>query len=249
MSINKKVSVNLAIQTAMEDMGLTDDRRRPVFTRWAIDADNKIGSFYSYKRDYVKVTMTDAHRGEIDCKVVSVIGIIMGCVDTDDEAKKIFREQYNYSSTFDNYTASNFLYYPLGGIQFYANTCWEIQNNNIVFLYPQTIETITLDCLVYETDCDGLPMVNEENIDAIAQYIEYKRMKRAKYLPSEPRFTAYELKDAKDEWNRKCSNARVIASEPTASEREEIVSMVNDPMSGCSRAVHRYPHEFLFGRY
>lgn len=246
MSIKKKVSVNLAIQDAMEDMGLRDDRLRPKFTRWAIDAENKIGSFYSYKREYVTVTMTDAHRGEIDCKVVSVIGIIMGCIDTDDETQKIFREQYNYSSTFDNYTAANFLYYPLTGIQFYTNTCWEIQNNNIVFLYPQTIETITLDCLVYETDCDGLPMINEEHRDAIAQYIKLKRAEESIFNPQATKVGPGDTERLRAEWNRKCSDARVIDSELTASEREEIVSMFNDPMSGCSRAVHRYPQEFLW---
>jgi hypothetical protein len=228
----------------MEDMGLRDDRLRPKFTRWAVDAENKIGSFYSYKRDYVKVTMDDEHRGELPCHIVAVMGIIMGCVDTTDEAQKIFREQYNYAGSYGNYNATNFLYYPLLGFQTYANTSWEIQNNRIVFMYPQTVEEITLDCMVYEVDCDGLPMINEEHRDAIAQYIKLKRAEESVFNPQATRVGPGDTERIRAEWNRKCSDARANDSDPSASDRAAIVSMINDPLSGCSKAIHIYQNGF-----
>jgi hypothetical protein len=44
MSIRKKVSIRLAIQAASEDSGGGDSRMRPVMMRWAIAAEEAIGT-------------------------------------------------------------------------------------------------------------------------------------------------------------------------------------------------------------
>lgn len=247
MSIKKMVSVDLAIQTAMEDMGMEDDRFRPKFTRWAIDAERKIGSFYSYKRDYVKLVRCDANHYEIPCHVVGIVGIIFGCVSLTN-CGKIFRNQYNYYGNGGAYNAlANYFTISVDGVVMGSyNRQWEIQDNKVVFLYPQTQEEITIDCIIYQIDERGFPLVNETHIDAIAQYIKMMRADGSIWIPSEQSIGRGDKADLTREWNRKCSLARGIDGAPTSSEMGEIVEMYNDHLSGARGIVWRYMDEFYW---
>lgn len=241
------VSVDLAIQDAMEDMQMDDDRFRPKFTRWAIDAERKIGSFYSYKRDYITAKRCDANHYEIPCQVVGVLGIIYGCV-AKDKCGKIFRNQYNYYGNSDSVGAlANFYMLSVDG--WTSNTWsrqWEIQDNKIVFLTPQTMSEITLDCIVYQIDDRGFPLISETHIDAVSQYIKYMRADGTIWVPSDQRIGPGDRDRLKQEWNRKCALARGVDGAPTASEMEEVVSMYNNHLSGAQGIVWRYSDEFYW---
>lgn len=246
MSIRKMVSVDLAIQSAMEDMAMEDDRFRPKFTRWAIEGERKIGSFYSYKRDYVKLIRCDENHYEIPCQVVGIIGLIFGCPALTN-CGKIFRNQYNYYNQSQYSSMANFYLIGVdGAVECYGNRQWEIQDNHVVFMFPQTQEEITVDCIVYETDDRGFPLIAENHVDAVSQYIKLMRAEGGMWTPNEVTIGRGDKQDLRIEWNRKCALARGEDGAPSASQMGEVVAMYNNHLSGFSGIVWRYMDEFYW---
>lgn len=245
MSIRKKVSIRLAVQEASEDMGGGDSRMFPVMLRWAIRAEEKIGSFTQYRREYVTAQRVDVHRFELPCHVKAVMGIMCGCRPTD-EMQVIFRgaHQYYGGAVNANVGLNHFLISELGSYYRSEVPLWEIQDNHIVFLRPTNVEALTIDALVMQTDADGYPMVNENHIEAIAAYVEYKRAKKSRWLAAEQRISPGEIVRMKAECGQLILNARAEDNQPTTAERAEIVAMMNDPMTGCASAVWRHADEF-----
>jgi hypothetical protein len=242
------ISVDVPIQDAMEDMGMFDDRFRPLFTRWSIDAERKIGSFYSYKRDHVKATRCDANHFEIPCQVVGVMGIILGAIPEGADCGKFFRNQYQYSQSYGSAAPFNvnMVINTNGVLSTFYDPSWEIQDDQIVFMNPQSAQELTLDCIVYQTDDRGIPKVNENHRDAIAQYIKLMRSEKSIWSPGESQISPVIIDRLRDEWNRKCGNARALDGEPTATEEAEISMMYNDHLSGAKGIVWRYRDEFYW---
>lgn len=245
MSIRKKVSIRLALQTASEDTGGGDSRLWPLMMRWAVEAEEAIGSFMQYRREYVTANRTDAHRFELPCHVKAVMGLMCGCRPTD-EMQVIFRgaHQYYRELVNSNIRMNYFLISDGGDYARSSVPLWEIQDNHIVFLHPTSVDAITVDALVMQTDSEGYPLVNENHIRAIVAYIAYKKATRSRFLPAEMRFSPGEIRLMEAEYKQLIRNARAEDGEPTSAERAEIVAMLNDPMSGCGAAVWRYPDEF-----
>ena len=107
---------------------------------------------------------------------------------------------------------------------------------------------ITIQYLGLETDKDGFPLVNENHIDAIAAYIEYKNASRTRWKSVEHRITETGIFDMRREWFRLCSSARADDGEPSESDLAEIRGMINDPTSGVGIAMFRY-NDIWFNGY
>lgn len=244
MSVNRLVSIEIAINNAIGDMEMQDDRKRPKFMRWAEDAERKIGSFYSLKRKYFELTInSDCHRADLPCGVEAVMGLMYGSQDTCN-CDVVFRNAYNY------YGNSSAGYYYLVGDGSLIGTPqirqWEIQDDQIVFLAPLTAgDTIVIDAAYRQMDESGkFLMVPEEHIGAISAYIEYMRARGSRWMPAEQRMTDGDIYRLEKDWGRERRNARALSSEPSPSERAEIVSMLNDPLSGYKGAMWRHWDEF-----
>jgi hypothetical protein len=245
MSIRKKVSIRLAIQAASEDSGGGDSRMRPLMMRWAVAAEEAIGSFTQYKRAYVYAPMVDVHRAELPCHVKAVMGLICGC-PPEDETKIIFRgaHQYYQNLVNDNISLNHFMIAESGTYYQHTNPLWEIQDNHIVFLQPYSGKGVTVDALVMQVDADGYPLINENHVRAVAAGILWEKAKRTRFLPAEQRISPSDIRALEAEYKQLLRNARAEDAEPTTAERAEIVAMLNDPMSGCAGAVWRSPDEF-----
>lgn len=245
MSMNRLVSIERAVNDAGGNMGMNDQRVRPLFMRWAEEAERKIGSFYSLKRKHFVLTIgSDCHRANLPCGVEAVFGVIYG--DTSAcNCDAVFRNSYNY------YGATGSISYGYGlargGIIATPGvTQWEIQDDQIVFMYPKTAgDSITIDAAYRVMDAnDRFIMVPEDHIDAISTYIEYMRSKNSRWMPSEQRMTEGDIYRLGKEWGRACRNARALSSKPSPAEWAETVAMFNNPLSGYHGYICRYPDEF-----
>lgn len=247
MSIQRRVSVALAIQDAMGDMGLYDDRLRPVMTRWAEEAESLIGSFYQFKRAYRKASMCNENTMDIPCDVMAISGIFATSAIDETQCGKIFRDAYSYYQGYNTlaYTAGNFIINPLGVSVWFSRPQWEIRGNQIIFMTPQPIKDFVLDCFVREVDGDGFWLISETHREAVSQFIKWKLAERSRFDARMKTFTETQIAILQREWNRKCSNARAKDSAPTSSEMAEIRSMWNDPLTGSASSVWRYPDEFV----
>lgn len=247
MSIKRKVSVFAAIQMALDNMSKDETIDMPLYTEWAMQAENHIGSYYAYKRKIYVLDICQCS-ANLPCEVKAVMGILIGDHGTDCNLK--FPPIYNLYNAYKASIANgNFLTIDLGGENYKCVLGgWHIQNNSIIFDNDvSNIDKITIETLAYEVDADGFPMVNENHIDAIAQYIEYKEMLRNRWRKTEIRFQPYDINLAKIEWGRKCRNARAEDAEPSPTERQEITDMINNPTSGIGIALWKYNDNY-YGR-
>lgn len=243
--MKRLVSIERAINDAGGNMGMMDQRARPLFMRWAEEAERKIGSFYSLKRKYFTLTINnDCHRADLPCGVEAIFGIIYGDT-TACNCDVVFRNAYNYfgatgSINYGYGLANGSVFGTPGVVQ------WEVQDDQIVFLHPQTAgESITIDAAYRPMDSSGkFLMVPEEHIDAIAAYIMKMRAERSVWLPKELRIDNWNMNRLDKAWGRERRNARAQSSEPSPSEWAETVAIFNNPLSGYHGYCLRYPDEF-----
>lgn len=236
MSIKKKVSIALPIQTVADNMAMDDIRFRPLMTVYAVEADQKIGSYYSYKKQIAVLDVNNC-RAELPCGAVSVLAILMGDHGCDCGTTFINIYQSYVTSPLSMDINLGFGLNP-GGC--FVRSQFEIQGNCIVFKGNFDGQKITIQYLGYELDKQGLPLINEEHVDAVAQYIEYKFALRSRYKAREFRMDEGAIRSLQMEWSRKCRNARAESAAPDISEMEEITRMMNDPESGIGMAMWCY---------
>lgn len=239
MSIKKKVSIKNAIQYAADMMNMDDFRNRPLMTVFAVEADQKIGSYYSYKKS---IAVLDIHncRAELPCGSVAILGMIMG--DQGCDCGLYFNNIYsNYGLNPISVSGSGFIVMDvLTGSCVQAQVKYEVQGNCIVFASNFDGLKVTIQYLGYEIDKEGFPLVNENHIDAIAQYIEYKFALRSRYKPREFRMDEQQINSLKVEWGRKLRDARAEDGAPDTSDQIELTNMINDPISGVGMAMWQY---------
>src|SRR5690349_4075757 len=77
MSVNKLVSIKNAVQDTFEDTGIDITKDIPVFTRWALNAEKEIGSFYSYRKKRAVLTINEC-RAKLPCDAMSVQIVVNG---------------------------------------------------------------------------------------------------------------------------------------------------------------------------
>lgn len=250
MSIKKKVSIRLAVQDALDKMGADGTRDVPVFTSWAVTADSKIGSFYAYKPDIMVINVSEC-RAELPCGVVAVLGILIGdhgCA-CDLKFNTLFSSFNSMLSHIDFDPTSGFVVMDGvgGGSPSCSDAKYYIQDNSLVFSNKINAEKITIKVLRYQMDDDGFPLVNENHIDAISQYILYNAALRTRWKPRADRMPEGAIKDMFYEWGRKCRDARADDADPSPSERAALVSMVNDPLSGIGIYQFRFNDRWFRG--
>ena len=252
MSVKRKISIRNAVQSALDNMGGDEVRDTPIFISWAVEADRKIGSYYAYKRKICVLDVTDC-TAELPCDAVAVLGVLLGdhgC-DCDLNFESIFRffafNRINVDAT------ANFVVIDSGAGSNTGTTCsnirWEIQNNNLIFSSKIELGKVTIQYLGYEVDECKFPLINENHVDAIAQYIEYKAAMRIRWKPVEYRINATAIHEMKREWNRKVALARGDDADPSESERAEIKDMINNPMSGVGIAMWKYNDYWFRGGF
>lgn len=247
-----KVSSYLPIQTAMDNMAIEDNRMIPVFQGWVAEADEKIGSFYSYEKKIKVLDVSDC-KVELPCDVVAVMAIIIG-----DHGCECDTKFDNFYSSVDDFTSVNVNVNGVGfavvdgggGLNSLGNhPTYVIQGNNLVFDHKLNQGKVTVQYLGYILDDDGFIMVNDTHVDAIAQYIEMKQALRSRWTPSkEISINETAIREMTKEWHRKCRHARAEDAKPSESELLEIKNLVNDPLSGVGMAMWRY-NDTYFGNY
>lgn len=237
MSINKLVSIKSAIQDTFEDTGIDISKDIPVFTRWAIRAEKEIGSFYSYRKKRAVLTIENC-RAKLPCDAMIVQLVITGdhgcdCEDLFNSCGFIGSNSTLLSaqSIFSN--TNSFLVvdstFGINNLSF-SNINWDIQNDYLIFKSNYNGGKVTIQYLGLESDCDGFPLVCENHLEAITEFIMYKYCIRSRFSANK-----LDIGDTKwhfSEWNRLCSHARSMDNDISESDKNEIVAMLHNPLSG-----------------
>lgn len=248
MAIQKKIPVYRAIEMAMNNMAMEDRVRYiPLFKVWAKEAEEKIGSFTQYRKK-IFVAEVDCCRAKLEECVVAILGLMPGDHGTECglQFQNIYN-QFNNTRTMTVSPQSGFTVVDTGSNnENCRNLNYSIQGNSLVFENNYDGKKVTYEALVYEVDCDGFIMINENHIDAIAQYIEMRWMKRQKHRKGALGYTQSEIADVDSEWHRKCALARGDDGEPSLSDRQEIIRMYNDPLSGLTNAQWLVTNPYYF---
>jgi hypothetical protein len=246
MSIKKKISMSNAVNAAMDNMNSQNTRDVPLYTVWGVEADRKIGSYYAYKKT-ICVLDVDHCTAELPCSAVAVIAILLG--DHGCNCGLQFNSAINFFSGGNAQIDTNagfividpYMTVNVTGVR------WHIQGNKIILSGDFDQQKITIQYLAYEVDEKGFPLINENHVDAIAQYIEYKHSLRTRWFDPEYKIQENVIMDLRKEWNRKCRNARAEDGDPSASDMREITGMINNPLSGIGIALWKY-NDIYWGR-
>lgn len=258
MSIIKKISIKNAIQQAQDNMGIDHNRYIPLFTAWAVEADRKIGSYYSYKKKIV-VLKVEQCRAQLPCESVAVLAVVYGdrllrhdCNSLfNDVHRRIQTDNFGFPTLIDGgWSDSNF--WGCNGVRY------EIQNNQLVFsnnfnthnFHADSFNSdhhrkVTVQILALEVDQEGFPLINENHVDAVAQYIEYKNALKTRWNSIENKITETGIADMKMEWGRKCRDARADDGDPSESDLAEIRNMINNPLSGVGIALYVFNNPWI----
>lgn len=233
MSVRRKISIQNAVVALIDNIGLSRNAMVPVFRVWAKEGEQKIGSYYQYKR---KIYVLDVENcaAVLPCEVVAVNALLLG--DHGTCCAQIFEGLYGYL------VRTGITINPLNGFTVVDNSgqcsrssvSWNIQNNMIVIAGNYNGSKITIEALAYEVDNDGWMLINENHVDAIAQYCEMKWMERAKHKKGATtiQYTGEEVRRAHDEWHRKCALARGDDGRLSESERREVSNLIANPYAG-----------------
>ncbi len=237
MSIKKKISISNAITEVIDMTSPEYLDMKPTLIRWAIRADQKIGSAYAYKREIILRNVSD-NIIELPDDVVYVKAILLG--DQLDKDLDAFYNDFHSDVQKDEqviYGTTTVLYWSVlsGGFRC-EPLIWKVIDNSIVFDRTVNSEQATLMVLRYFRDENGLPMVNENHIEAIGMYLKYmiaekerfKSFKKVKLTGMANNYV-YEIKN---EWRRSAANARATDGD-TSSEHVRVLSeILNHPLTG-----------------
>lgn len=236
MSVNKLISIKNAIVDAMDRLAVDHDKLIPLFTRWAVMAEKEIGSFQQYvvKREVLTIEhcsaclpsdavfIQTAILGDFGCDCADLMRNVCGSLNT---------------STFGA-SGGTFLIVDIGSsftgnIRGYVNHT--IQNNRLIFEQDFSGKNVTIQYLGIEKDCDGFPLIGENHVLAITEYIIWRYLYRKNNLSP---MDYGKMNVAREEWHRECSHARAVDGQLTESDRNTIVySMLHNPYIGVSLLI------------
>ncbi len=228
--MNKLVSIKIPVLNALQDMGIDIVKDVPTFTRWAVDAEREIDSYYSLRKK-IKVLKVNHCMAELPCDARSVQYVILGdhgcdCGDLLERCNSVavdLTAANDSSFVIDDEFNGDADIISIG-------PKWEIQGGCIVFRKDYDGEYITIQYLGYESDEDEFPLVGENHIEAIVAYIQYKYAVRSRFSPVKMDHT--DKMFFWREWMRLASHARASDGEISDSDRQEIISMIHDPWIG-----------------
>jgi hypothetical protein len=169
MAINKLVPISRAFVQLSEETDGDVMRMKPTLVRWAKQADARIGSVYSYETNYFLLDVSNM-KAELPLCAIRLEDMIIG--DVLDDCPDVFDNMPSYEQT----TLNDVIWAWESLDQAYTiyNLNWIIQNNNIVFQTPFTNTEITIKVLTYPVDAEGMPLVPEGHIEAIAAFLQAK---------------------------------------------------------------------------
>jgi len=238
MSVKKLVSIRESVFNAIEDIGGYSSNDVPVFTRWASFAITKdIQSIGSLKKKIFVLDVKNC-QAELPCCVISVKAVLLG--DRGCDCGINFDQYYSMLGNgvlpnlpmfegaafaiIDSKDSNN---YPLAG------TSWFLQDNCIVFKVNAYNGTkITIQCIAIDEDNDGFPMVSDNAVEAVTQYIKLKYSERSRYGRSRFKMNIGDIRDIRQEYHRLVAMARADDAKLSEAEYTQIAHMLNDPYVG-----------------
>jgi hypothetical protein len=236
--IQKKISIHRAVELAMYNLAMEGQNRFiPLFRVWGTKAEYRIGSYTQYERLIKVLDVTGCRTEQLPCCAVAVTGILLGDHGTD--CSLVFQNAYSFlnkTGVIVNPLDAFMVVDVSAGRTSCTDIQYRVQDNSIVFASKYCQGKVTVEMLCLQYDCDELPMINENHIEAIAKWIELQWMERKKHTRGGIQYNGAEIERTRIEWHRLCANARAEDGEPSASERAEIVAMINDPLSGIGNA-------------
>jgi hypothetical protein len=248
MAVNKLISIKVPVLEALQDMGIDHAKYIPDFIRWAARAENIIGSYYSYRRK-IKRIKVDKYRAELPCDAKFVQRIVLG----DHECKTYdlynticgMTQQLNFQE--DSNTGFVVVDKPDGQIDLqFGHFKWEVQDNHIILSADYDKQYITVQYLGLQEDSEGLPMVMENHIEAIVDFIMLRVAKRSRFSPQ--KMDLGDVQMLERSFRDNASAARSDDAEISEADRDEIVAMITDPLSGYGMQV-QFDDGYLYNGY
>lgn len=247
MSINKLISVDNVVINLLDDLALDHTKYTPMFTRWALWAERQIGSYYSYVKKHKVLTIkgcTADLPDDVMCLQIAIMGDLGDC------CKDIFNTTclgLTNGGSFSTADAQNgFLIVDIGNMGVETNTYgfvqYVVQDNKIVFLQDYDGQKVTIQYLGTKSDCDGMPYINENNVEALTEYCMYKF--KSRNIRSGIDIGVVDRH--KNNWHRCAASAKADSATPSYSERKMITELINDPYAGKGLWVGQYPTNGAF---
>lgn len=228
--MNRLVSIKIPVLNAIQDMGLDIVKDVPTFTRWAVDAEREIGSYYSLRK-IIEVIKVENCCAELPCDTAFVQYVLLG--DHGCDCGDLIERCTSTAIDLTAATNSSFVIddeFNDAGDVVTIGPKWEVQGGKIVFRRDYDGQYITVQYLGFEKDEDGFPLIGENHVEAVVTYIQYKYAVRSRFSPVKMDHT--DKMFFWREWMRLASHARADDSELSDSDRLEIVAMIHDPWSG-----------------
>lgn len=236
MSINRLVSVNNVIINLMDDLGLNHNKHKAMFVNWATMAEKNIGSFYQLKRQHAVLDICGCV-AELPCNAVYLQRAIIG--DWGQDCSNMFNNVCgllnNVSVTVGNIDSTSFLVVDLppsftaeSGNFSFGFAGHHVQDNKIIFDINRDGQKVTIQFLGFEVDSDGIPLVGENHLEAIAEYCMWKYRRRI--IRSGVDLGV--ARDHEQRWNMYAARSRGDDGELSETDRIKIVDMLHDPYVG-----------------
>jgi len=249
MSINRLVSIDNVIVNLMDDLALDHTKFRPMFTNWAVLAEKKIGSFYSYKKKHAVLDIKGC-TAELPCDAVYLQIALLG--DFGCDCSDLFNRFCSFAGSVNvqagNIDSVSFLVVDLpagwtseSGNYGYGYLDNQVQGNQIIFRRNLNRQKVTIQYIGLETDINGIPLVGENHLEAIGEFCLYKFHRRR--VKSGIDIGVY--RDHKNEFERLVACARGDDAELNETQQENIVSMLHDPFIG--RGLKLVPNQGYAG--
>ena len=229
--MNNLVSIKAAINRAQDNTGMHDDSDVPVMIEWAIEGDKKIGSYYNYV-ERIHVLDVDECTAKLPSGTECVVGVLIG--DCGCDCGTLFGSSLVANKVSNKVTSIEKGLIVIDSASEHvvvSNISYVVQNNKIVFAANYGDTKATVKTLGYELDEDGLPMINENHVEALATYIELKMMRRQRWVTGGPQFGAGEIRNKDNDWQEECADARARDNTLTRDQHNEIAEFYNDPLT------------------
>lgn len=229
------VSSRRAVLDAVEDMGKETLRGSDVMRRWAVQAEKKIGGKYIYKRSIYVLPIENGREVVLPCETFKMIDLVMG--KQDDSCESIFNTHCigNYTVDWTSLdTGIGIVVIQPNNIERPTSATYDLVSTRdgyvLQFRCTTTESYVTVLLLTYQRDHDGYIMVEEEHLTAISIYIQMMVASRSQFGPDRMGLGFYDRLERK--WGKECSLARANTSKITEQQKEYLLRVVNDPLSG-----------------
>lgn len=238
MSIQRQVSIKRAVQQALDNLGIDTNDMIPKFTVWGVEAENRIGSFTQYER---KIYVLDVNQCyvELPCQVTAVLGVLLG--DFGCDCGLTFKNVYSAISSQPRATTTyGFTVIDGGSISMNGSIAFRVSDNSLVFENNYKQGKITVETLSRRVDKDGWPLINENHVYAIAEFIAWMWMKMSRHRIGGTNYSRTEIVDQFMTWSRMAAHAHAQDGEPGPAQQASITALYNDPLSGMGNAFWLY---------